>query len=216
MGLADGSDGVGAEEFDDAAEVVVGVVLGAHLGHDAGFTGGEADGAAFGDVVGEGFFAVDVFFEVQGWHGGVGVGVLGGADDDGVVEVGVVVDFTEVVELFGFGVFFGGFFQEGFVDIADGDDVLAGHLLEVVFAATADGDHGDVELVVEVTGAEDRGSREGAEGGGCGGFEELPTRRGMGLTHRFLTPLIPGFWRKGRGVASPPRFWTNGGRDATG
>ena len=67
-----------------AAVVGVAVDLGAHLGGDAGGGGGLGDEAGFVDVVGEGFFAVDGFFEEEGGEGGVGVGVFGGGDDDGV------------------------------------------------------------------------------------------------------------------------------------
>jgi hypothetical protein len=84
VGVGDSADGSGLDEFDDAAVVGVAVDLGAHLGGDAGGGGGLGDEAGFVDVVGEGFFAVDGFFEEEGGEGGVGVGVFGGGDDDGV------------------------------------------------------------------------------------------------------------------------------------
>ncbi len=121
----DGSDGAGLEEFDDAAVVGFGVDLGAHLSGDFGIGGGGGDEAGLMDGVGKGFFAVDVFFELECGKGGWGVGVVWGSDEDGV---DVVVDFVEhgaeVGEGFCGGEFGGGFGEDAFVDVAEGDDGL--------------------------------------------------------------------------------------------
>ena len=98
VGLGHRADGAGLDQLDDAAVVVVGVDLGAHLGGDLGLGGGLADDPGLADVVGQRLLAVDVLAELQGRQGGEGVGVLGGADDDGVEVVGVVEDLAEVAE----------------------------------------------------------------------------------------------------------------------
>lgn len=81
----------------------------------------------YGD--GEGFFDVDVFSGVAGGDGLNGVPVVGGSNDYGVDDL--VID--EIAEVFvdGDGVtyFRFGFFDVGFVDVADGGDfhILVAH-----------------------------------------------------------------------------------------
>ena len=51
---------------------------------DIGFGGSFADDAGFVDAVGQGFFAVDVFAELQCGQSGKGVGMFAGTDDNGI------------------------------------------------------------------------------------------------------------------------------------
>src|SRR5262249_6726364 len=70
------------------------------------------------------------------------------------------------------GVLLGGATQRVGVHVAQGDDVLFGNLGEVVRAATADADDGEVEFVVGVASAEEAWGGQG-DGSGGGGAEEV-------------------------------------------
>ncbi|MFM1944109.1 MAG: hypothetical protein RI897_3091 [Verrucomicrobiota bacterium] len=67
------------------------------MGGDAGFAGGIPGEAGFGEDVGEGFMADDVFAAAHGLDGDGGVEVFRGHDVDRI-EVGLAVEhFAEVV-----------------------------------------------------------------------------------------------------------------------
>src|SRR5262249_13709038 len=99
------------------------------------------------DGVGQGLLAVGVLAQLQGRQGGEGVGVLGGADDDGVEVAGPVVQLAEVGVALSPREALGGPVQVPLVDVDQGDDLLAGDLLEVVAAAPADPDRRDAQLL---------------------------------------------------------------------
>ena len=172
MGFLDGADGAGLDQFNDAAVVLGGVDLDAHLGRRAGFLGGETDLACFVDVVGEGFFAVDVLLMLQGTHGRQGMGMLAGADDDGVEVLGAVEELAEVGELLCFGEFLGGLFDGRPVDVAEGDDVLGTDAASIAASAATGADDGDVEFVVEVSSPDDARGDEECGGSGRGQLVE--------------------------------------------
>ena len=173
VAFADGADGACLDEFDDSAVVGLGVNLGSHLGGDLGFTSGFANFPTFPDVMGEGFFAIDMLFHPQGWEGGKGVGMFGGADGDGVEVFEGVVELAKVGEGFCLGVLFGGGGEVASVDIAKGDDIFAsgGDRGELGAAASTAPDDGDIEFVIQSLGAEQCGGDRGGEDGG----EELAT-----------------------------------------
>src|SRR5205814_5532716 len=77
-----------------------------------------------------------------------GVGVLGGADDDGVDVVGLVEEPAEVVVAPRPRVARRGPAEVVVVDVAQGDDVLAGDAVGVGGAAAAGADDGQVEPFV--------------------------------------------------------------------
>jgi hypothetical protein len=101
------------------------------------------------------------------------VDVVGGGDDHRVQVLGLVDHLPEVAELFCLRVLLGGFCEVSPVHVAERDDVLAGHLAQVLVAAAAEADEADVELIVgrfRLTES-DPGDRAGRDTGRCG--EEL-------------------------------------------
>ena len=72
------------DQLDDAAIVLARVDLDAHLRRDLGLRRRLADLARLPDVVRQRLLAVDVLAVLEGEQGGEGVGVLAGADHDGV------------------------------------------------------------------------------------------------------------------------------------
>jgi hypothetical protein len=84
------------------------VDLRSHLRGDAGFAGRFADDAGLPDAVRQRLLAIDVLAELQRGERGEGVRVLGGADDDGVEQIGLVVQLAEIAELFRLPVELGG------------------------------------------------------------------------------------------------------------
>src|SRR5262249_11652283 len=114
-----------------------------------------------------------------------GVGVLGRADDDGV-ELAVlerVVELAEVAKRLRLRVLRGRLAQVHLVHVAQGDDVLAAELAEVVGTALAAGDDGDVELLIGRAGAAEGGAAEGDGPGGGGRLEEPAAGDGRRARH---------------------------------
>ena len=66
------------------ADGTAGMALVAELSDDRVFAGGRLERADFVDGMGEGFLAVDMLAATHGFEGDDGVGVIGGADHDGV------------------------------------------------------------------------------------------------------------------------------------
>jgi len=84
------------------------VDLRAHLGRPLAADGLLSDATCLLDGVGERLLAVDVFVEFEGRQCGEGVGMLGGADNDGIEAVGVVVEPAKICEALGLGEPLGG------------------------------------------------------------------------------------------------------------
>jgi len=146
----------------------------AHLCGDFGVARGFGDHTSFVDVVCEGFFAVDVFAELDRGHGDDGVLVVGCGDDDGV-DVFLFVEHLAVVAVaLGVGVGVVDACGVGVVDVAEGDDVFAGALADIACASAADADAGDVEFFVGGYGAACGGEFGGAHGSG-GSHQEVAT-----------------------------------------
>ena len=142
---------------DAVAHRVERAALVAHLGADAVFLREVAEVTGFADGAGERFLGVGVFAGLQSFRGDAGVGVVRGADDDGVdlvhhfgVEIAVVGVALRLFEVFRLT------FERAFIDIAEGDDVAVDTgLLDVAGAFAADADTGD---------------RDALEGGSAGEF----------------------------------------------
>ena len=75
--------------------------------------------------------------------------MIGGADDDRVdLAVHLIKHLAEIFELLGLGESFEGLCRVAVVNVAQGDDVLVGHAIDVGGAATTDADCSDVQLLV--------------------------------------------------------------------
>ncbi len=145
--------------------------LGAGLGDAAGFLSGGDELAAFPDVVGNGFFDVDIFAGLQGPDAHERVPVVGGGDGDRV-EVGRGEELANVGKFFYRDAFFGesggGAVEDGGVGVADSDDADAfdfAEAAEVVFTATVEADNGDADVGMS---ADDLAPGAGGESGGGG------------------------------------------------
>jgi hypothetical protein len=103
--------------------------------------------------------------------------VLGRADDDGIEFTGPVIDPAVVSFATSMGVGHRRPVDCRFEHVTECDDVLGADIMEVRPSSTADADHGDVELLVEVPAAEEGRSREGSEGRAREGPRELPAGR---------------------------------------
>ena len=170
-------DRAGLDQLDDAPVVVGGVDLRAHLGGDLGLGGGLANDAGFPDVVRQRLLAVDVLAQLQGRQGGEGVGVLARAHDDRVELAGVVVELAKVTQAPGVRVLDGRSLDGRIVHVAERDDVLAGNSGQIGRTPAAGADDGDVELLVQVPPADDRGRKHGAHRRARNSPAELAARR---------------------------------------
>ena len=171
MHFADMAYAAGLEDFDSDAEGFAGMMVYSHLCHDICVSGGLGEQACFVDGVGEGFFAINVLTHFDGHHGGDGVGVVRGGDDDGVDVFFLVEHSAEVAVLWDAGVELVGFGCPLFIDVAKSDDVFRGELSDVSLALTAGTDKGDVELFARGDSA--RTSEDAARDKGescCGGY----------------------------------------------
>ncbi len=151
MNGVDLTDGAGPDPFAELADGAAGVALVAELGDHFIFMGCLHQRADFVDIVGERFFAINMFTAAHGFHGNDRVGVVGCADDDGVNFLTHFIEHDAVIcKALGVGMlgeFLAGVFG---VNIAEGNDVLhfGGDFIEVGTAAAADADASDVYFVI--------------------------------------------------------------------
>lgn len=148
VNLADPADDPRLDEFRHAAVIFSRLALGSHLGGHLRLSGRLRHLPGFPDAVGEGLLAVDVFAELEGGEGGEGVRVFAGGDQDGLEALLVVPETAEIHVGFCVRVFFRGLLKIGFVDIAQGDEVLPLAGLHVGGPPAARPDGGDGEAVV--------------------------------------------------------------------
>ncbi len=199
-GRSDFAEVAGLSPGDGLAEAFARADLSTGLGNAAGFLGGGDKLAAFPDVVGNGFFDVDIFAGLQGPDAHERVPVIGGGNSDGV-EIGCGEELANVGKFFYndalFGEIGGGAIEHSGVGVADGDDAYAfdfAEATEVIFAATVEADDGDPNIGMGADhlapgaggesggGGEERGvaqkvaAREGGDGHGFGGAKSyLPS-----------------------------------------
>ena len=148
MTLADRADGAALDQLDDAAVIVRGMNLRAHLRGDFGLDRRFGDEARFPDGVGERLFAVNVLARPKRRHGRESVRVLCRADHDGVEALVIVVKLAEVDVFLGSAMFLRRLAKALLVDVAQSDNVFAGHVRGVAGPAAAGADDSDVELLV--------------------------------------------------------------------
>ncbi len=164
------SDGAIAYEFANAVEVFVFVALGAALGGDVGsvFQVVGPDDSGFFHAVGEGLFTIDVVAAVHGPVGDERVGVIGGANDNGV-DVLLVKALPPVDILLGLGKAFGTEGEVLLVDIAQSDHVFGADGTEVSFASPPGSNQSDVEFIGGGVGPEQGHLRQNCGSESCGG-----------------------------------------------
>src|SRR5579884_1458637 len=117
------ADSTALDQLDDAAIIVSGVDLCAHLRGHVRSLGRLANETRFAEIVRQWLFAINVFLALKRRQGGKGVGMLGGADDDGI-EIAVlefIVELAEIVVLPGVRRLFGGAEQVTVINIAQGN-----------------------------------------------------------------------------------------------
>ena len=170
-GGGDFAEVAGLRPGDGFTEACAGADLRAGLGDAAGFLSGGDELAALPDVVGNGFFDVDIFAGLQGPDAHERVPVVGSGDGDRV-EVGRGEELANVGKFFYRDAFFGesggGAVEDGGVGVADGDDADAfdfAEAAEVVFTATVEADNGDADVGMS---ADDLAPGAGGESGGGG------------------------------------------------
>lgn len=128
-----------------------------------------------------------MFAVVEGGHGGEGVMVVRGGDEDGVDFLHFLEHEAVVLEACGVRPVFERAVGVAPIDVAEGDDidlVGGGELVEVTAALAADTDGGEVEFIIGGGGAveaEDMAGEDLESGGGEGGsLEEFAARQIIG------------------------------------
>ena len=174
LGHEDAAEAGGVGDFDGSDGA--GAAAGLHAGLDDAvvFAGGFDKEAALAEVVGDGFFDVDIFASGAGENGGGGVPVVGSGDDDGVdlfifedaAEIGAAADLA-VAGFIGGRL---GLFQARLIDVAEMGEAGGGDAGKLLghegVAAAADADDADADRIR-------RGSGEAAgKGQGAGRAEE--------------------------------------------
>ena len=148
----------------------------AHLRGEFQLRCGFANQPRFRDVIGERLLAIDMLPGLQRQHRRKHVRVLTGADDDGVELLRVVEHLPEVGEPLRLRILCAAFLQRVGVDVAEGDDVLRCDASEILGAAAAGANHRDVQLVVQVPRAQNRGRADRGSGGRQRPAHKLPPR----------------------------------------
>ena len=154
-------------ELHDAPVVGVGMNLRPHLRGDAGQLGCLGDDAGLADVVRQRLFAVDVLLLAKRRQRREGVGVFGGADDDGVIVGGLelLVEPAVVAESLGAGRLAEGAGERLGVDVTHRHHLLAEDGVEVAAATAAAADHRHPQLLRPVLSANNRRQAEDGAGG---------------------------------------------------
>ena len=161
----DFAHGAGIEEGFDFVLEGIAALLGAALDDAVVLACGFDEFAAFPDVVGDGFFHIDILTGLHGPDGGEDVPVIAGGDDDGI-DGFVIHDLAEVLGGLGVWEDLFGFVQGGGVGVAQVRDFHAGdlgHAAGIAEALAAQADGGDADGVI---GAEHAAGGEGRESEG--------------------------------------------------
>ena len=148
-----------------------------HLGDTPMLAGELLDPAAFCDRASERLLTVGVPPALESKGGGDGMGVIGRGNDDRF-NVALVQKAAKVSVGPGGRMLLGGSREELFIHVAEGHDILAGDIIQVVGALIGDADHSNVELVVgRQFSRAARGLTAGQPKTGCsesGVLEKLP------------------------------------------
>ena len=178
MDLADRPDRPGLEPFARQPKPFARVAVVAHLRDQARLAGDARHDAGLLDRVGHRLLDIDVLPGAEGRHRDRGVHVVGRGDHHRVDVLPLVQEHPIVAELLGLREGLEGARRLVRVDVAQGDDVLGGHVADHAAALAADADPGDVQLLA--------GRRESpARGRGA-------ARRGMRRSSRRRSARIRG------------------------
>ena len=172
------ADGAALDQFHHLPVILGGVNLDSHLGGDFRFSRRLPDAPRLPDAVRQRFFAIDVFAMLERQHGRECVGVLAGANDDSVEVTGALEEFAEIGEFLRARMFRGGGLEVSGVDIAKGHDVFGRNGFEVAGAAPARANNGQVQFLIQILSAQERG--RGPEGGGGRGQDARESPAGEG------------------------------------
>ena len=175
MDAGDLPDRAGLDDLDHPPVILARVDLRAHLGRQLVVGRRLAHEPDLAHVVGQRLFAVQVLAQPHRAEARRGVDVVRRADDDGVDVIAHRVEhLAEVLELFrGLDrLLLCGDGEVAGVDVADGDDVLAGYAVHVLAATAGDADAGDVEPLVRPQHPPGQGEHERQRRRGGGGLDE--------------------------------------------
>src|SRR6266446_6901879 len=148
VNFADRPNGTGLDAFDHAPAVPVSVRLGTHLSSDLCLVSFASQEASFPNGMGKRLFAIDMLFQFECGQNGKSVSMVWGAHHHGVDVLAVVVQFAEIEILSRFRVTLSCSVEISFVNVAQSHDVFAADFFQIVCAASANADDGQVELFV--------------------------------------------------------------------
>ena len=131
--------------FTHAPYAIERMPLNAHLSHHLVFARGLSQRTCFSDGVGQRFLHEHMLAHLNRHHGGGKVHVVGRTDGDGV---DLIVHFhqhdAEIFVLLRLGIFFKTPFRPHWIDIAEGNDIFRGDLIEISPALPAHANTSDV------------------------------------------------------------------------
>src|SRR5262245_55518362 len=175
--LADCANGLRPDKFNDATIVISCVNLNAHLGRHFGFGGSLTNQPGFPHVVRQWLFAIDMLPFLQSRHRCHCMGMLASADDHSVEIACMVVHASKIRELESCWILHRRLVDRILRNIAQSYDVLATHSRQVGRSTPTNADASDVQLVIQVSPAQELGSA--IENCSCneGSSQELTTVR---------------------------------------
>ena len=149
MQFRDVSEHARADDLDAGPGCIRGHALGAHLRRQLLLPGEAGHPPRLVDAPGERLLAVDVLAQLHGRQADRCVHMVGNADDDRVdLPVQRIEHLAVIAESLGLGIALERVGRALLVHVAKRDDVLAGHLAEVLGPLPSAADDGEVQPVV--------------------------------------------------------------------
>ncbi len=158
------------------------VVLRAHLRGEFHLGRGLGEEPRLGHGMRQRLLAIDVEAATQGADRGRRVMMVGRGHHDGI-EALLLQELAIVGVFLGAGVLGGRRVQAALIDVAQSDDVLAGHFGQVAGAAATDADHADIQPLVGAQHARPAAPGERGPGGDAKcqrRLEKTATRKAVG------------------------------------
>ena len=173
------ADDTGLNDFDGAAQAVLGAALIAHLRGEPLLVGQLAHEAGLMDGLGQRLLAEAMLAHLHCTDGGDAVSVVRGGDGDGVdLAAHLFVELPEVLVFLGIRELLGLTIERILIDIAERDDGAATGcgIVGVTVTLTADADTGDVDAVIGTQDISDKREGKCRRGGETAVLEKLTTR----------------------------------------